>query len=361
MTQVNGTNAVVGENATTVDFDTIKAKESLAAVLSAMTKKDITVENLGNQKISESILYAALVHKRLSEIEPDSAQRLLNNIRTRTKQNIKDNKNQPLFQAVDAIMQRMTTRGRISKVQHQNIKKDALGRAQLDAKSDHLRYKNVRVKTTTDEQGNIDAVLEKAAANSPASKKDSRLFKNRIESHPSLTNAQAKTRWKLLTNFKPEEIKLTVTPTETKTESPEKSKTPPVDNIKPVDPPDAKDNLTGPADFAYYPEKYNGNLSVHIPLRYTEQVYQVRILNGLGEELAQLRFLGQLEKREDKETKDGKEVTIEGKDGRAVWAWDKPASELPDKEIVLELSLIDGSILEYSIKADQFYQRTVGM
>lgn len=337
MTQVNTINAASAGTTPDIDFDTTKAKESLAAIISAMTNKDVKVENLGNQKISEALLYAALVHKRLSEIEPDSAQRLVNNIRACTRQNIKDNNNQPLYQAVNDIMQRMVNRGRISKAQFKNIRSEALGRAQLDAKSDHIRYRKVAIVDAKSEKGNIDAVLEKAASNTAATKEEVRGMTKQIENRPTLTDAQAKTRWKLLTRFKPEDATAAVgTTTETKP-----TEVDPIDNITPSEAPDKNKTPSGEFDLAYYPKRDDGRLTIALPPYFSEDIHIVRILHPVTKEvLADLTHVGKSE------------------DNRAIWKWDKPASELNIDSIYLDLTYRQGAHYGLEFDANEFFSRT---
>lgn len=346
MTSVNATNLAITTANNAEGLNTTQSKESLAAVLSALTKTDIRVDNLGNQRISEAILYAALVHQKLDQTSPKSAQYLLNNLRGKTRQNIKDLKNQPLFQAVDSLMQKMVSRGNINRNQLRNIRNEAFGRAQLDSRTDHLRHRNVVVPNKDNHSGNIEAAIARAADNSPASRQDRKDFSKHLNQHPSLTPAQARARWKLLKNFKPEEAG----PVSTKaTPISGDKKINPTDNIVKMPTPKISDNKSGPDELAYYPAKHNGNLSVLLPLYYTDKVSAVRILNGNGDQLAQLSLLGRKEKTDDGDASDG----------RAIWTWDQPASKLPDKSIILELGLIDSSVYNIYLLSDQFYKRGV--
>jgi hypothetical protein len=303
-------------------------KESIAKVINTLTGSEKTGAGLANERLSEDIIFTAIVHQRLTESNPKLANQLLSELSSRFGKNLRRGRRQPLFRAVDGFLQREIKNGSLARKQKREICKEAFGKAQLHGDNTRMRRRVIPVAGEEEQaQGisNIDATLERVSEGERAARSEMRAFRNRINKRPKLTRSQAERNRTFLDQIDPPES----APIEEKS---------PGETDKPGDLPTYNDIVTEPNELVYKPESEQGNILIQLPLYYSDQVTDVALFSKSDKELLQLEHTGY------------------GGDGRSYFRGDRPGKDLPGN-IYARLDLTDGTYVDIELgNANKFHR-----
>jgi len=288
--------------------------ESIAKIISAISGKAVSPADLKDQQISEDVMYAALVHQKLEESNPEVAKALLERLPKRFGKTLDNKARQPLFRAVDTIMNREITRGNLQRSDKARIVRSSFAEAQVDGKKRRLANRTDNGRSVAGSEAS-----EVVAKNEGKSAKRATMvaFRQRLQDRPKLGNAMHQ---HLSTRFdnigKSTESKAPESVSDTKGVNTDKF--------------DPNEIRSDKFDFVYNPaSKDTGNVNIMLPIAYSKEVQKVGIFSG-DTLVAELKF--------DKM----------GEDGRAHWIHDSPGNSLPDN-ISVKMMFFDDSVLPYDI------------
>lgn len=264
-------------------------RDSLAKVINALTGTSKSGANLANERLSEDVLYAALVHKKLGKRCAALADRYLTQLPKRYENKLDNAKRQPLYGAVDAFLNRAIRKGELSRADKNRLSRSAFGKAQLDDNASRLRRRVTDVtKGSQVEKTNVEATLEQVKANSRATRKNYKELKTRIANAPDLTPKQLKRNRSFLDAInafdKTDENTTTVAkelpaPVSTETD-------------RPAPLPDYNQIQTAANDFVFKPKSLDGNALVQLPAELSKSIIEMELHLSSGERIIPLYHSG---------------------------------------------------------------------
>ncbi len=312
--------------------DHSELKDSIADIINALTGSNKTGAKLQNERLSEDLLYAALLHSKLKNIDPELAKQFLTDLARSYRHNTTQNVRQPIFRAAEKALREIVKDGRLTKSEKQDLAKYAFGKAQLDDRETRLTREVKPLVNQFDEKNsrsNIEAILEKVSSNEVATGRTLTKFKDRIKDLGKLTPQQALRQRNFLDDIDPKGMPVG--------SSIGTTNTPASSNKLSGDIPQPKDIQSGPDDFVFLPQDQSGNLIIHIPVSYSERVDKVTLYAENGDKLGDLVFDGF------------------GTDGRSQWHLEGGLGDYSGN-IYAGLHLISGANIKWSIGAAKEYQ-----
>lgn len=140
-------------------------KKAIEEVLSAKNRKDVTVNE--KTKVNEETLYAASVYRKLSK---EDRKEFLEALRDRSA--VLKGKGDPSFyKATNEALNHLIREKKLSTQDFNNIKRYALGKAQLDSDKSNITRKSQRIGNGSD-----GSALDKLRENKAATNKELRAF-----------------------------------------------------------------------------------------------------------------------------------------------------------------------------------------
>ena len=326
MTNISSTqNVSTLQTATIIEEESLK--DSIAKVINALTDSAKEGGSLKNERVSEDILYAAIVHSKLAQKNKALASSYLTSLPKRYARLEKQRSRQPIFEATEKFLKRAVKNHNISGRQKSAICREAFGKAQLDDKQSKLKRHVVEL--TTPEQSppsNIELTLSKVNGNDTATKTEYRKFRKFIENHNPLTKAQVNARKDILSEIDPE-----TPPTSSPSETDRAADLPSSINIR-----------TEPWELTYKPISEKGGALVMIPVAYAEDVDEVVLMNNSSEEKIPLTFTGK------------------GDDGRTYFRWDQPGNSLHG-QYDIRIHFTDGEYRSFRIDPQEFFKKAISL
>jgi len=317
--------------------------DSVAKVVSAISGQQVNSADIKNQQISEDVMYAALVHQKLEESNPESAKALLERLPRRFNKVMENRARQPLFKAVDTILNREIKRGNLQRRDKARIVRSSFAEAQIDGQKRKLANRTDNGRSVA---GSEVSDVQARNEGKSAARKTMVKFRNRLQTNPEMTDRMYQHLSTRFDNLKKASDGAGSRPQDdTSTSSTAASSTTTSTNSTTASSGasdyDPSVLNTSKYEFVYNPAaKETGNVQILLPIAYSENVRAVAIFSG-GEQVAELTF--------DKI----------GEDGRAIWNYDKPGDSLPDNAEV-RMVFQDGSSLPYNIgNPAELYRRAV--
>jgi hypothetical protein len=283
-------------------------RNSLSAVVSALSGRPVTSEQLTNQKISEEVLFTAQVHAQLKGESPEAADRMLQKVPRTMERNITSRKSQPLFQAVDQFLNGATRRGEINRRLKNRILRTAFGKAQLDSHTARLGRNPREISESTKGEsilGNIDRALAQSETNSPISRKVLKEFQQRIQCRGEISQKRATMTNTMLDQFASNSTGIND------------------ETLVNTTPADYNSIATRPNELVYRPEGTGGGVQVFTPCIYTDELQGVSIVSHNGTSLT-LEHQGVM--------KDGRREFVSGEAGSSL-----------SGNVSLRLEFVDGT------------------
>lgn len=339
------TSPIITQTGAVTDMTDTSLRTSIDLIVNTVTRRPAD----GNQPIermSEDLLFVAILHERLSAQKPEVAGRLMKELASTYQANLKQKKRQSLSQAAEGILDSMVRSGKIERSRVDSMIRTAFGKAQLDGNATTLARKAVDIVLTTGsdpaQKTALDLVTERALSNERAKAKDLARFDARIEANPTLGAARFNAQRTVLDELfmKTAATTSTAAPPATTTGTPPAAIDPesgPPANVKTW-----HDIVTGSDDFVYKPEsKKDERLMVHIPVFYRERIRGVEIFNSQDQSVEKLVLAEQ------------------SPDGRVNFRGTKKGSELEGGGYA-RLLLIEGTFVDIEIgDFREFLKRTI--
>lgn len=265
-------------------------EKSLIAVVNALAGTKKNGSNMAGIKMSEDVLYAALVYHRLKDEAPKAANGFLSELGTRFKRRIERADTQPLAKALKDTMQTAIDEKSITAKKAAAIQAEAFATAQLDKSGGAL--------SRTAKKGGADAFEDRASTNSQniTEKNIARFekFTAKLDTPTFLTTSQAKRQTnqfnQIVNSFDAKEAESTGTGS-TGGSSPSTGSTKKATNEdgtpetdKAIPQPTVLAVETAPNDMVYKPDSLkNDKPLLMLPARYADRVYFVQVANERNE------------------------------------------------------------------------------
>ena len=286
------TNYTTSVPVTDLDTGVINSKlskqenESLIAVLSKLSGKNVTTSQLASMKFSEEILYAATVHSELKKTSPALLTTFMDELKVRYDRRVVRNDTQPIAKAINDILDNGVASKKISSSQYNHIIGTALGESQLN--NSRASVGNALFNGGT---AKIESLTSK---NKVATKEQIAQFEKSVSTlqfqAPSITRAQSANMQKIFDSLKTVKKKTpSATPTPPKTKptktTPTKKKTTDESGSVKTTTPDPTLNST-PNDFDYrVKSETDGHLLIRLPIGFGRDISSVELRDTNGKVL----------------------------------------------------------------------------
>lgn len=303
---------------------------SIAQVVGALTGKTIDIETTKTLRLTEDLLYTAIVHQRIESTVSGAGSALLTSLNGSYGKNVAAQKRQPLSGAVDTFLNSLVKKKQLTNSAKESLIRYAFGKAQLDNSKTTLA-RNPENPTTRKAQPSgsdtITVVFDRVAENKPATTSSIHTFADRLSNNKKLTKQQSAIQADVLQRIFPSPQSVAAPPTPIISTSQGPSET---DSPGPI--PDPRSIVTGPDDFAYKPEsELDGKLVVMVPRFYRERAREGSLVALDGE-------------TEILKMKDPRY----GDDQRPYFRSDRSGKEF-EGGAIFRLTLVDGSDLDFTI------------
>ncbi len=323
MTTINATQGTATPQASQTVSPTFD--DSLVKVLNLLSGKKYTTKNLEKMKITEDVLYAALVYDNLRLSSPKTAKTFASEIKERFDRRTERNDRQPLAKAIDDMLDNAVDSKTLTAQSANSIIAESFGKAQLDKSKGAL--------SRTARENGIVAIKGKVATNVGATQKTAQKFETLVEKTEFIPTSAAKRQRAELTKVLksltlPKESTPVVEPPKT---NPPATPTPnPLETDKAAPLPNAANTPTGPNDFVFKPSSLKDGASLTIlPTRFAGEVHRVEYIGQSGV-IESLTHTGL------------------GDDGRRYFRSQNKAKELP-QSMTVRLYFTNGSELDLSV------------
>lgn len=257
------TNTAASLSRVDTETESLSTRDSIAQVINALTGSSKTAASLSAERISEDILFAALVHRSLKATAPNLADRLIAELPGSYSKQFKQRQRQPIFSGVNAILKNALQKGEITRAAKRQLIQTAFSKAQLDSKPDRLGRKPIALSGSTDRfNTNIDQVVAYSLRESGSSRHDLRSFRRRIDRREPVPTTRHRSQKRLFELIDADLF----------TNKPQPEKT--VGTVEKTSErvPDYNDIQTGPNEFVYRPCNKDGKISITLPLKWVEHV-----------------------------------------------------------------------------------------
>jgi hypothetical protein len=248
---------------------------SLVAVLSKLSGKKVTADQLTNMKFSEEILYASSVHSELSKTSKPLLQTFMSELKERYDRRIKRNDTQPIAKAINDILDNGVKGKKITQKQYETILAKALGNSQVD--------KNKAAVGNQIRTGGMDKATSLTKNNTAATKKAVDAFEKSVSTlkfqAPATTRTQVANMQKIFDSLKKATPKTPKPETSTKPSNSDETGT-----VKTNTPDPTKDSSPNHFDFRIKSD-VDGKLLVRLPITFRQDIESVSLVDSNGKVL----------------------------------------------------------------------------
>lgn len=322
MTQIDPTSA---SNSTPVDLSATTLDDSMLEVVSLISGKKVSADSMSKMKLSEDVLYAALVYDSLKKESPSTAKTFAKEIKERFDRRTKRNDTQPLAKSIQDILANAVKDKKLTKSKMDSVIADSLGRAQMDKKKQSL--------SRTAKNGSIEKFLTQVSNNQGASDKAVKSFETSVKKTtfqpPASSRAQRAQLDKIVRSLTDNDKSTPVKPIENGTIPPKvetTTGTPETDKQSPIV--DPTEEFTNSNAFVFRPQSHRDNKAlVMLPEKYSMDTQGIQVYDMEGHLLETLEHSGL------------------GDDGRRYFRGSRSAMEWPE-EVTLKLSFSNNTELD---------------